>query len=367
MSSRPAVLDASSASVDVPGVRRVQYAIASACVSVVSGPHQCNRGRRSAMLLRLSVLLLMASLLLVDIGTVADARKSKATPKSKSPRRSTRSTTGIDWQALLRAGEGRRAADALLARVGISGGVTALGREPTDVIVSRAMATSTDEWELYALGAVLLREYSGDQRCVKAGLALLGRIAAHGGPAATPADELGAGIKYKVMNNMMPCKEQGPDAPDCHPFRTLPMPPQPGETARVRRAIGGWVGESLAGATVGETVPAVGEMVVTLLSQEPLIATVSNFITANEASRLVEITTSAINSRLPGGDLCVKPERTQSLARVSIRFYVPLHYSRRSVTRFLGYRRVKNPVVKALSTLGTGRATLCQPVMLQSW
>ena len=58
-------------------------------------------------------------------------------------------------------------------------------------------------------------------------------------------------------------------------------------------------------------------MGVTLLSHEPLVATVSGFITPSEAADLVETATLAIKARLPGGDLCVKPGRTESLARVS--------------------------------------------------
>ena len=145
------------------------------------------------MQLRLSVLLLFAALLLVDVGTVAGARKSKL--KSKS---SKLSKSSADWQALLRAGEGRRAADILLARGGISGGVAALHRERTEEAVSRVMGATTDEWELYSLGAVLIREYSGDQGCVKAGLELLARVAAQGGQASTPADELSVGTKYRL-------------------------------------------------------------------------------------------------------------------------------------------------------------------------
>ena len=97
------------------------------------------------------------------------------------------------------------------------------------------------------------------------------------------------------------------------------MPPRPGETARARRAVGGWVGEALAGLGVGQSVAADGGMAVTLLSHEPLVATVSGFITPSEASGLVETAASSIKARLPGGDLCVKPGRTESLARVSDR------------------------------------------------
>jgi hypothetical protein len=260
------------------------------------------------VLARVGLLAVLAGLLLASVVTVTDARKSKSKLKAKSREGSLRHSTE-DWQALLRAGEGRHAADVLLAKAGTSGGAAVLQHMPTEAVVSRAAVTITDEWELYSLGAALLREYSGNQGPVKAGLAMLGHVAAQGGQAATPAHELSEGTKYKVMSNMMPCKEKGSNAADCHPFRTWPLPPQPEETARARRAVGGWIGEALAGATVSETVSVDGDMNVTLLSQEPLIATVSGFISPDEASRLVDSASRAISSRLPGGDLCVKPVR----------------------------------------------------------
>jgi hypothetical protein len=263
--------------------------------------------------------LLRACVLMLAVLLLADARKSKKA-KAKAHRRP--NTGNADWQTLLRADDGRRAVDALLARAaGISGGGVALRQEPTEAVVARTLAATTDEWELYSLGASLLHEYSGDQGAVKLGLGLLAHVAGSGGQAATPAGEVSMGAKHKVMSNMMPCKEKGPGSPDCRPFSTLPLPPHPGEKARVRRAVDGWVGERLNGAAIGETISEDGadtdRMAITLLSREPFVATITGFITPDEAEQLVATAGAAISSRVPGGDLCVKPEREQSLARVS--------------------------------------------------
>ena len=256
--------------------------------------------------------LLLLLLVLVLATEHGDARKSKKA-KAKVRRGSGGGGAGTlaDAQSLLRAGQGRAAADALLVSGGVSGGVAGLTS-------SKAMTTD-DEWELYTLGASLVREHSGSQAAVLAGVEVLKQVVRQAGQAATPAQELASGTQHKIVGNTSPCK-QSKTAPGCRPFSTRPLAPLAGEQARVRRDVRGWLGERLQGAVLGETVAAASAsdgagMSATLLSQEPFVATIGDFLSPSEAAHLVSAASQAIHSRIPGGDLCVKPERLASLGR----------------------------------------------------
>ena len=256
-----------------------------------------------------ALVLLLVLVLATDSG---DARKSKKA-KAKARRGSGGSAGGTlaDAQSLLRQGQGRAAAENLLVASGVSGGVAGLTSSKPGAVATE------DEWELYMLGASLVREHSGSQAAVLAGVEVLKQVVRQAGQAATPAEELSAGTQHKIVGNTSPCK-QSKTSPACRPFSTVPLAPLPGEQARVRREVGGWVGEGLRGAALGEpvTVDSDAEAVsVTLLSREPFVATVSGFLSPSESAHLVSATSQAIHSRTPGGDLCVKPERVGSLAR----------------------------------------------------
>ena len=178
-------------------------------------------------------------------------------------------------QGLVRGGDGRGAVRALLG----SGGGGGLGSEPTDAALRRAVAAADGgEWQLYLLGAALLREHSGEKEAVKLAMALLKHGAEGGGSAATAALEVMEGAQHRVMANTAPCKQR---AEGCRPFSTLPAPPRPGEHTRIRRAVGGWLGERLDGAALGATARGTGQserMQARLLSREPFVATVDGFL-----------------------------------------------------------------------------------------